>query len=104
MRRLEPQFANGYRLVNAMQRAEMFLTFHLPPMEDRMAVGVGALVKIIVENDSDGERFWVQVLERLPNDQFRGRIENDLMCDLGLDFNDMIEFGIQHIIEIQTKA
>ncbi len=56
-------FKNGYRLANALELAGLNLTVHLPETADRMAVGVGDFVIVILENAIDGERLRVQVIK-----------------------------------------
>jgi hypothetical protein len=96
---------------NAQQLARLHPdSFQVPTAEQLERVGPGSWVKVSVafpENGEgmDGERFWVKVAERRGN-RVIGRIDNELFAtrDHGLARDDQVEFSLEHVYEIATRA
>ena len=65
-----------------------------------MAGQVGFLAKIGLEDQEDGERFWVQIVEVREDGSYVGRIDNDQEDKWGVNYNDLILFQPKHIIDV----
>jgi hypothetical protein len=81
-------------------------TFEVPTAKQLVGIEAGSYVKVSVEfpenvEGMDGERFWVEVLEREGN-RLRGRVGNELVAtaDHGLNLGDQIAFSIENVYEI----
>jgi hypothetical protein len=88
-------------LVEAEERSRQYAgTFQIPALEIRMAGQIGFLAKIGLEDEEDGERFWVQIVEVREDESYVGRIDNDLYEKWGVDFDDLIVFYPRHILDM----
>lgn len=59
---------------------------------------VGDYVKV----KHNHERFWLQVLS-VENDRYKGRVDNELVEDHPFEYNDIIGFSLENIIETETE-
>ena len=82
-----------------------------PPRPQRIACKVGALVKVILElppgappRKSSGERPWLIITEVKPGPRYLGKLDNDLVVFTELGSDDRIDFGPEHIIQIQEET
>jgi hypothetical protein len=77
-------------------------TFAIPILPERMSVQVGDCVKIGVESPATGhEKFWVQIVARIDNGNYVGRVDNDLADGWGFNYNDQIVFEPRHVLATQ---
>lgn len=86
-------------LINAARMAALHpATFSRPGKSKLDEITMGALVKVAVESEPYGERFWVEVMER-NGDTFVGLIDNNLLytASHGLRCDDLIRFHADHI-------
>lgn len=93
----------GWRLINAIHRAELSETFEIPPLRFRKAAGFGDNVKIGVESNGSGERFWVSIIAA-DGDDLLGCITNAVHPHMGhgLRFGETIRFRWHHIMDVRT--
>ena len=97
MKKAANRYINGYRLVNSLEEAEQYL-----PSESRALaaqISIGTRVNVTLRSDLGAESFWLQVVKRLPRNRYRGRVSNYLFEQHGVQADDEIEFGIQHVID-----
>lgn len=89
--------------INAIEKnKEHPETFHIPALEEILAVKVGDNVKI-ANAGSCSERFWVQVTSIDPkNEVIKGTVNNELIFadDHGLRLGDPIEFSFCHVFAL----
>ncbi|HSZ74676.1 MAG TPA: hypothetical protein VK779_07645 [Rhizomicrobium sp.] len=77
-------------------------TFLIPSVTERTSAKVGELVKVGVESTERGfERFWVEIVNRIDDGRYVGRVDNDLADGWGFNYNDHIIFAAQHILATQ---
>src|SRR4051794_29077071 len=85
-------------------------TFEISSAAVREGLEEGAVVKIGLRPPAGpqwatcgGERFWVEVHQRIVTPRgvirYRGWITNDLVCEHGWDRGDSILFGPQHVLD-----
>lgn len=91
----------GWRLMDLeLLSIKHAATLEIPCWHCRHNVPVGALVKIFLKPDSGpSERFWAEVLSRTEGG-YRGRVANRTLFDHGFKFGDVIQFGFEHIMDI----
>lgn len=97
------------RLIDAQERHHITPgTFEVPGPDRLDAIGAGDFVKIGLEfpeneDGMNGERFWVEVLQR-NGDDFVGRVDNELYFTShhGVKLNDCVPFSRQHILATET--
>jgi hypothetical protein len=93
-----------FELANADERAAEFpYTFFVPLLAERRNIGVGDHAKLAFEylwetEEYDGERMWVEITEK-NGDRFKGLLDNE-PTEKGLSLGMVVEFGIEHIIDI----
>jgi hypothetical protein len=91
----------GWTLDNGEERhAEAPRSFFIPPAEHRRALAPGRLCKLIFRGDEAVERMWVEVVERVDG-RYRGELRNDPKELASIKFDDPVEFGPEHVIQIQ---
>lgn len=78
-------------------------TFFIPPLEERVAVAPGDLVKLGFEYEWEteqygGERMWVRVTGKVGL-QFAGTLDNE-PCERGLEHGLAVSFGVENILAI----
>ena len=83
--------------------AESPYTFFIPNREERVAVDVGDFVKLGFEylweiEEYGGERMWVKVTSKRGL-RYAGVLNND-PCEKGLEIGLELEFGIEHVLDI----
>lgn len=76
-------------------------TFDIPERHARENLTPGDFAKIGLTDSKEGERFWCCIAERLPGNQYRGTVANDL-CFFDLHHGASIAFGPEHILDIDT--
>lgn len=88
-----------WRLDNAVElHKEAPYTFYLPSEHIIEQLKAGDLVKLIfksevdLENGYDGERMWVEIIERTESD-FRGKLVNQPFYLKSLQYGDIINFN-----------
>jgi hypothetical protein len=98
-----------WKLGDAADRAqEAKYTFYIPPRSTLAKLSKGNFVKLIFDCDVknemgwSAERMWVEILER-DGDTFRGNLDNDPSYIPDLVAGDLIEFGINHIIQTDIE-
>jgi len=96
-----------WRLDNAVElHKEAPYTFYLPSEHVIEQLKAGDLVKLIfksevdLENGYDGERMWVEIIERTESD-FRGKLVNQPFYLKSLQYGDIINFNLIHICSTQ---
>jgi len=73
--------------------------FEIPPAEDQNSAQIGDSVKVGIESPEIGhEKFWVQIVARIDNGKYIGRVDNDLADGWGINFNDHIVFEPRHLL------
>ena len=83
-------------------------TFYIPPEDTLSRLSKGSFVKLIfdcdVENENgwSAERMWVEITHR-EGDCFKGNLDNDPNYIPDLTAGDVIEFGINHIIQTDIE-
>lgn len=95
----------SWNLANVEERARQHASFHIPPLEERVALAPGMLVKLVfVSNGVPGaERMWVRVTEvgdRLGM-PFCGVLDNEPVTIPRLRRGDEVAFGPQHVAAIE---
>ena len=74
-------------------------TFSLPSARLRSNAAVGDLIKIGIESDErGGERFWVEIIARIDDGRYIGRVDNDLEEGWGITYNDYVMFEPKHVL------
>ena len=75
-------------------------TFQIPSRHDRETLRIGQLAKLIF---GDRERMWVLVdrVDDVPRRCYRGLLQNVSVCFDHLDYETPIEFGPEHVIDIE---
>ena len=77
-------------------------TFHIPGLAERTSSQIGEYVKIGVESPLNGhEKFWVQIVARMDNGNYVGRVDNDLADFWGVNYNDHLVFEPRHLLATQ---
>lgn len=77
-------------------------SFFIPAREEREAIEVGGLVKLVFEDEAgDGERMWVEVTDRAPGGYVGILTNQPLVIDL--DQGARVEFEPRHIIDIYEE-
>lgn len=77
-------------------------SFEIPSDEDKQAVGVGSLVKLVWESRrSPRERMWVQVTQR-DGDRLQGILDNDPLHQR-LVAGETVRFHIDDVIDVLTE-
>lgn len=82
-------------------------TFSIPRLEQRVALKVGDLVKLVFESDRPStkgftaERMWVEVREVRAAD-FVGALDNQPSFLANLQPGDLIEFGPEHVAALDS--
>ena len=65
---------------------------------------IGSLVKVGFKVDTGVEWMWVEVLERLGDGSFRGKLMNDPEHLRGVGFEDEVEgFRLTHILDVRPR-
>ncbi len=89
-------------LVNAehMRRTHP-TTFSLPSQAKRLGLLVGDFAKIA----TGGERFWVEITQKIKRGVYVGRVDNDLIHTAahGLSSGDFVNFAAVNIYDISKK-
>src|SRR5580765_3880195 len=76
-------------------------TFFIPPIEQRLSVSPGAIVKLGFNCDgTDGERMWVTVVQA-KGFNYYGVLNNKPLA-LPMDYGNPIKFGPEHILDIEV--
>ncbi len=80
--------------------------FPIPAHGERHDLQPGDVVKVGISwphepNGCCGERFWVVILERRSG-RYLGLVDNDLIGKSELNRGDLIQFGPEHVLEIDT--
>ncbi|WP_232667016.1 hypothetical protein [Pseudonocardia sp. TRM90224] len=105
--------ATGYWLADAEeQHAAAPRTFFIPTPETRRSLQVGRLVKLLfmcvpraIDGQTlDAERMWVEVLAVDADGRYRGRLANVPIVMPGLNYDDIVEFGPEHVIATDVGA
>jgi hypothetical protein len=79
-------------------------TFLIPNLHERTDVKIGDFVKIGVESMERGhEKFWVEVIARIDNGNYVGRVDNDLADVWGINYNDQALFEPRHVLASQRS-
>ena len=75
-------------------------TFEVPTDEELDALAPGDYVKVILE----GERFWLQIEERIDDYRFTGVVSNELVVEHdGLGFGELVRFERRHVCGIDDE-
>lgn len=78
-------------------------TFEIPTQEELNSIKVGDSIKIGIRYPSGGgERFWTEIVEILDTG-FKVRVDNDLLTDEPVGYNDVIEIEKRHVLSIYGK-
>lgn len=89
-----------YKLVNAVKRNEESPnTFHIPTAEEISMVKVGTFVKLIFEENGQGERMWVGVYFA-KDGHFEGMLDNEPVKISSLKIRGKVTFKSENIIDI----
>ncbi len=96
-------FAENAVAMNALYGDEQF---PIPSHSERHDLQPGAIVKVGISwpperNCGSGERFWVIILERRSG-RYLGLVDNDLIGKSELNRGDLIQFGPEHVLDIDT--
>ena len=80
--------------------------FPIHSHRERHGLQPGAIVKVGISwppepGRGSGERFWVIILERRSG-RYLGIVDNDLLFDNELSRGDLIQFGPEHVLDIDT--
>ncbi len=87
-----------YTLLDAEERAAQAPeSFAIPAKQDREQLRVGDDVKLIF---SPGERMWVTVTRSKEDGHYLGTLANEPVDVAGLEYDDVIAFGPEHVIDI----
>jgi hypothetical protein len=86
-------------LIDAVRRAQESADFKIPSDNKVDALKEDDLVKIGMDSIGGGERFWVVIEDILPGG-YRGKIDNNLLGNWGVNRGDSIMFERRHIIDI----
>lgn len=82
-------------------------TFYLPPVEARTCLIPGDIAKLVFRIEHDGkvdvERMWVIVKSTSPSG-YVGTLDNQPYCTAELKLGMLVQFGPEHVIQIQTQA
>lgn len=76
-------------------------TFQIPSDAERAAMSPGDFVKLGLETPESGERFWVEVVARIDDGRYVGRIDNEIDSAWGLAQNDHVIFEPRHILDVE---
>jgi uncharacterized protein YegJ (DUF2314 family) len=99
----EENFAMTWTLDNAEARAAAHASFKIPSRSEREDLRAGDLAKLIFVDAADrgsarGERMWVEVMA-VEVGRYRGRLRNTPVVIQGLEADDPVEFGPDHVAD-----
>lgn len=96
-----PELNPGWNLIDGVARnLRAPTTFEIPHESERATLAPGVFAKIGVESAEVGERFWVKVQDRSPDDGYVVVVSNDLVYSHGLRDEDVLVVYPQHILGI----
>jgi len=79
-------------------------TFEIPPVEERTALHVGDVAKVIFESKASevmSERMWIVVTEVHEPGKYTGEVDSHAMCNPELPrLGDLIQFEAKHIMQM----
>lgn len=85
-------------------------TFWMPPLDERMALQPGAIVKLMFQPVPNGkpqrfvgERMWVTVCQRLGEGRYIGELDSNPVVIQGLEADHMVEFAACNVIDINER-
>ena len=78
-------------------------TFGLPSDNERKAVKVGDIVKLVFNFDGIGERMWVEVMDIDGEGKFSGSLANTPLYRSSLTLGSVVKFEWFHIINIEEN-